>query len=59
MKQRNYYIRTFRCPVCLNVMYATKPSYTMTKKGHEKKIWCPFCKMEINMEQIDSEHVKG
>lgn len=40
-------------------MYATKPSYTMTKKGHEKKIWCPFCKMEINMEQIDSEHVKG
>lgn len=59
MKRRNFFIRTFRCPICLNYMYAPKISNRMTAGGHEKKLWCPYCRIEVNMEQVDSEFHKG
>ena len=57
-KYRTFYIREFTCPVCTHVIYASKKSSKMTNKGHEKKLWCPFCKMKINMMQTGETFVK-
>lgn len=51
--RREVYIRTFRCPDCGMKMYAHKRGNHKTKPGHKKLLWCPWCKAEKNMVQVE------
>lgn len=53
MRGYRYQIRVFRCPECKNQMYAPKGMRKMTKPGHKKSLWCPWCKEIKNFMQIE------
>lgn len=44
--------RRFKCETCGYVATAFKKASRCTKKGHLKKLYCPFCKDEHNFVQI-------
>lgn len=52
-----FYIRTFRCPDCGNKVSASKTK-GFTGNGHIKNLYCPWCKQEKSMEQIESKKCK-
>lgn len=49
----NYNIRKFQCPDCGNSMYAAKRKSRKTKPGHQKYLYCPYCKETKNFTQIE------
>ena len=51
----NYNIRKFQCPDCGKFMYAAKRKSRKTKPGHQKYLYCPYCKEVKNFEQIEQE----
>lgn len=57
-KHRQYSIRTFQCPTCSQKMTAPKV-YGGSANGHLKKLWCPFCGYEGNMQQISFELIRA
>lgn len=56
-KRRAFYIRTFRCPDCGKLVYASK-TRGISFNGHKKNLYCPWCKAEKIMEQIESDKCK-
>lgn len=52
--KKNTSPRYFKCPDCNFITIAYKKSSRMTKKGHLKVMWCPFCKDEHNFVQIQT-----
>lgn len=56
-KRRAFYIRTFQCPDCGNMIYASK-SKGITYNGHMKDLYCPWCKEDKTMEQIEVDRCK-
>lgn len=57
MGRRAYEIRFFRCPGCANIFSASKLEH-QTTNGHIKTIWCPFCKKDMDMTQVDREPLR-
>ena len=50
-RRSNYYtISRFICPECNNII--PLPRRKCKEKGHKKKIYCPYCKMEQNFKEI-------
>lgn len=56
-KRRAFYIRTFQCPDCGKMAYASKTK-GMSGNGHMKDLYCPWCKEEKTMEQIEIDRCK-
>ena len=52
MKKQNITERRFKCPTCGYIATAFKKTSRQTKVNHQKKMWCPFCKVEHNFNQI-------
>lgn len=53
MGRYKYRVRVFCCPDCNKRMYAPKNLRHMTKPGHKKVMWCPWCKENKNFEQVE------
>lgn len=51
VKRSQFGIRIFQCE-CGHVLYATKKLSGMTKNGHLKNMYCPYCKVENNKVQV-------
>ncbi|MCI9541474.1 MAG: hypothetical protein HFG39_10570 [Lachnospiraceae bacterium] len=51
-KRIQFYFRTFQCPDCGNKMFASKMK-GFEANGHRKNLYCPRCKTEKTMEQIE------
>ena len=49
----NYNIRKFQCPDCGGFMYAAKRKSRKTVPGHQKYLYCPFCKGVKNFTQVE------
>ena len=53
MKRRSTYsISTCVCPNCNNKMYVPRSNGMTKNKGHQKHMWCPFCKETKPMREI-------
>lgn len=44
MKRKTYNISTCICPDCGNQMYVPRKAGQTRNKGHQKNLWCPYCK---------------
>lgn len=56
-RNQPFCVRTFKCPVCESLAFASKVG-SITKNGHKKKLYCPYCKKRRNMRQVDFETCK-
>lgn len=50
-------IRTFQCPGCGNKVTASKLKEP-TNNGHVKNLYCPWCKEEKPMEQVEVDRCR-
>jgi transcription elongation factor Elf1 len=50
--KRNVTERRFKCPKCGFITVAYKRSNHRTKQGHQKNLYCPFCKDTHNFTQL-------
>lgn len=56
MRAKHWYLRTFHCPDCGQVLTASKNKPTPV--GHIKTMYCPVCRAERDFEQTELERVK-
>lgn len=59
MGRRAYEIRYFKCVGCGNAFPASMSEQFI--KGilrHTITMWCPFCKGEMDMKQVDAEKMR-
>lgn len=47
-RRKKFEVHTCICPNCNKSMYVPRTVGSFRAEGHQKKIWCPFCKREIN-----------
>lgn len=52
MRKRTYNISMCVCPDCNNKFPIPRMSNKAREKGHQKNIWCPFCKVTKTMTEI-------
>lgn len=46
------YISHCECPKCGNYFPIPRMPHHAREKGHQKDIWCPFCKETVQMTEI-------
>ena len=46
-KRSNMYTEYLTCPECGNKFPIMRCKGQMRSKGHQKDMWCPFCKQEV------------
>lgn len=51
-KEYNFTISKLICPDCGGEFPIPRSNCNKREKGHHKKLWCPFCKREVNMLEI-------
>lgn len=52
MRSNKFDISTFICPECGGKFPLPRSRSNRREKGHHKKLWCPFCKQEVNTYEI-------
>lgn len=54
---RGFFYREFICPICQTRQVF--PKGEGTEKGHIKTVYCPICKEEQDLVQIQGTYIRG
>ena len=49
---KGYKQTALQCPECKNISYIFRKKGNLKKPGHLKKLYCPYCKKEVNQVEV-------